>query len=63
MDIPGLSTIMSTGYTQGKVGMAVLDKALDMNEVLGAQMVEMIDAAALERSVNPNVGGNFDIRV
>ena len=28
-----------------------------------ANMVEMLDAAAMERSVNPDIGGNIDIMV
>ncbi|MBO4981338.1 MAG: YjfB family protein [Lachnospiraceae bacterium] len=63
MDIAGLSTIMATDYTMSRVGTAVLGNALDMNEELGAGLVQMIDAAAMERSVNPAQGGNFDVRV
>lgn len=63
MDIAGLSTAMASSSLQGKVGIAVLSKAMDLNEELGAGMVQMIDAAALERSVNPSVGGNFDMSI
>ncbi len=63
MDIAGLSTIMATNYVQEKVGVAMLDNALDMNAELGAGIVQMIDAAAMERSVNPAVGANFDMSV
>lgn len=48
---------------QSKVGTAVLSKAMDTNEQLGQGMVQMIDAAAMEQSVNPAVGGNFDVRI
>ncbi|MBO6298478.1 MAG: YjfB family protein [Lachnospiraceae bacterium] len=47
----------------GDIGTAVLGKALDSQETAGAGLIKMIDAAAMERSVNPNVGGNFDISV
>ncbi len=63
MDIAGLSTIMSTTNLQSQVGVAVVSKAMDTNEALGQGFVEMIDAAAMEQSVNPHVGGNFDMRI
>lgn len=63
MDIAGVSMALANIQTWNQVGTAVLDKALETNESLGAGMVQMIDAAAMERSVNPNVGANFDIRI
>ena len=63
MDIAGLSTIMKTSELQGQVGTAVLSKAMNVNEELGAGLVQMIDAAAMEQSVNPHIGGNIDIRI
>ena len=46
-----------------KIGTAVLGKAMETSEQLGAGIVEMIDAAAMELSVNPYVGANFDVRI
>lgn len=63
MDIAGLSMDMATMDVQSQVGIKMLSKAIDMGEDLGAGMVQMIDAAAMERSVNPAVGGNVDIRL
>ncbi len=63
MDIASLATTMSSIDLQGKVGTAVLSKSLDMNEIFGAELVQLIDSAAMERSVNPAVGSNFDVRV
>lgn len=63
MDIAGLSMSLGTISTLSEVGTTVLSKALDTNEALGQGLVEMIDAAAMERSVNPAVGANFDMRV
>lgn len=63
MDIAGVSMELSNISTQSRVGTAVLGKAMDANEELGAGLVKMIDAAAMEQSVNPNVGANFDMRV
>ncbi|MBR1852181.1 MAG: YjfB family protein [Lachnospiraceae bacterium] len=63
MNIAGLSTVMATSNVQSQVGTAVLSKTMDTNEALGQGLVQMIDSAAMERSVNPNVGSNFDMRV
>ena len=63
MDITGLSLELSNISTQSRVGTAVLSKAMDANEELGAGLVQMIDAAAMEQSVNPGIGANFDMRV
>lgn len=63
MDIAGLSMAMATNSVQSKISIAVLDKAMDTNEALGAGLVQMIDSAAMERSVNPHIGGNFDMSV
>lgn len=63
MDIAGLSMDLSAVSTMSKVGTAVLSKTLDTNEALGQGLVRMIDAAAMERSVNPAVGANFDMYV
>lgn len=63
MDVAGLSMSMAAGKVQNQVSIAVLSKAMDTNEALGQGLVEMIDSAAMERSVNPGVGANFDMRV
>ena len=63
MDIAGLSTDLSAISTMSKIGVAVLSKTMDTNEALGDGLVQMIDAAAMERSVNPAVGANFDMSV
>ena len=63
MDIAGLSMSLASIDTSSKVGTAVLSKALDTNETMGQGIVQMIDAATMEQSVNPAVGSNFDMRV
>ncbi|MCI9318686.1 MAG: putative motility protein [Lachnospiraceae bacterium] len=63
MDIAGLSMDLSAISTMSKIGVAVLSKTMDTNEALGDGLVQMIDAAAMERSVNPAVGANFDMSV
>ena len=62
MDIAGVSMALAQVNISNKVGTAVLDNTMETAENLAAGMVEMIDAAAMERSVNPAVGGNFDFR-
>lgn len=63
MDIAGVSMALSKISTQSQVSTAVLSKAMDTNETLGEGLVRMLDAAAMEQSVNPAVGGNFDMRI
>lgn len=63
MDIPGLSMALSQAKVQNDFSVAMLAKTMDLGEVLGAGMVEMIDAAAMERSVTPYIGGNIDLMV
>lgn len=63
MDIAGLSTALAANRIQTQAGIAVLSKSMDTSEALGAGLIEMIDAAAMELSVNPGVGANLDLRV
>ncbi len=63
MDIPALSMAMATSQLQTNVGIAMLSKTLDLNQVLGDNLTDMIDAAAMERSVYPAIGGNIDLSV
>lgn len=63
MDIAGLSMSLSAIETANQVGVAMLSKAMDNSQTIGAGIVEMIDSAAMERSVNPAVGSNFDVYV
>lgn len=63
MDIASVSMTLANIETMSKVGVAVLDKTLETNDTLAAGMVQMIDAAEMERSVNPHIGANFDMRV
>ncbi len=52
------SSSVSSGSLAYAVSTAVLDQSLEMNEALGASMVQM-----MEHSVNPAVGGNIDLYV
>jgi len=61
--IPSLSVMMATQDSLSKVSTAVLKQSMDTAEIAGAGLLKMIDAAAMERSVNPSVGSNFDMVV
>ena len=45
-----------------EVSMALANASV-LSQVGTAGIVQIMDAAAMELSVNPNVGANFDIRV
>lgn len=62
MDIPALSMAMSQSNIMNNVGIAMLDKSLDLNQNLGEQLTAAIDHS-MELSVNPYVGANFDVSV
>ena len=57
-DIPSLSMYMARNETLQDVGTALLSNALNVQESIGAATVSM-----MEQSVNPAVGGNFDMSV
>lgn len=63
MDIPELSMALSASKLQSDWGTAMLSKNLDALQDVGNTIEEMIDVSALERSVNPNLGGTIDIRL
>lgn len=61
--IPSLSVMMATQDSLSKVSTAVLKQSMDTAEIAGQGILNMIDSAAMERSVNPSVGSNFDMVV
>ncbi len=63
MDVAGISMAMAQMDISSRVGVAMLDKTLDNAEAMGDQMLKIMDAAAMEVSVNPSVGSNFDMRI
>ena len=63
MDIASVSMALAQTNSLSKVGVAVLDKAMEANESAGNGLLKMMDAAAMERSVNPAIGSNFDMLV
>ncbi len=63
MDIAQLSMAMSASQVQSAFGVAMLSQSLDTAAVAGNQITSMIDASAMELSVNPAIGANFDMYV
>ncbi|MDR2044104.1 MAG: YjfB family protein [Clostridium sp.] len=63
MDIAGMSFALANASLQNDVSVAVLSKAMDTSEAIGSGMVQMLDAAAMEQSVNPNVGSSLDLKI
>lgn len=62
MNIPELSTALANVQLSNQVGVAVLDKALESSQTSGESLINMMDRS-MELSVNPHVGGNFDMLV
>ncbi|MBR6326800.1 MAG: YjfB family protein [Lachnospiraceae bacterium] len=58
-----LSVSLNTSNTINDYSVKMLAKTMDVNEQMGQNLVQMIDSAAMERSVNPSVGANFDMTV
>ncbi|MBE5942612.1 MAG: putative motility protein [Lachnospiraceae bacterium] len=61
MEINGMgmaTTVLANSSPQSAVGLMMLNKAMDTDQVNGDLMTKM-----LERSVNPMVGQNIDIRL
>lgn len=63
MDIPALAMSISQTNLLNQVGISVLSNQLSNAEMTGSAITQMIDAAGMERSVNPSVGSNFDMYV
>ncbi|MCI8764861.1 MAG: putative motility protein [Lachnospiraceae bacterium] len=57
MNIPALSTTLSTLELSGELGIAIMSKALDTAEVTGDAIAQMMEAAVT------GLGQNLDIRV
>ncbi|MBO4882127.1 MAG: YjfB family protein [Lachnospiraceae bacterium] len=63
MGLVNMAVNFKQATTMSDISTAILAKALDTGRDMGQGMVELIDSAAMERSVNPMVGGNIDISV
>lgn len=62
MDVTALNNIalsqISPSTSPSDISVAILGKQLDVTQKLGDTMIQ-----AMERSVNPHIGGNIDISV
>ena len=63
MSIEKVSMTMSNIDTTSRVGVEMLSKNINTMEQVGEGIVKMIDAADMERSINPELGGNIDLRI
>ena len=63
MNVSGLSMVNSLSKVQSDVGIAMFSKTMESNESMGQEIVNAIEKAAMERSVSPFLGGNFDMSV
>ena len=61
MDIPAISMAMSQINLMQQVNVSLMSEQMDLAEVTGDAITKMMDAASMERSVNPSVGANFDM--
>ena len=58
MSIASLSTDMAMAKTMTEVSTAVMKQTMDVNETLGNGMIKM-----MEKSVQPHLGNNIDIKL
>ena len=63
MDITGISMAMSQNKVMTQVGIAMMSNTMDIAETAGAAITNMIDTVGMEQSVNPNIGGNFNMTI
>jgi hypothetical protein len=64
MDIPALSMAMSQASLIQDASLSVTKMAMDTAKVNATNMTEMLGQnKAMEQSVQPHLGGNFDIRM
>ena len=63
MGLVNMAVSFKQATTMNDISTAILAKVINTGEDLGQGMVQMLDSAAMERSVNPAVGGNIDISV
>lgn len=58
IDLAAYSISHSSMDVLSQVSIAMLDKTLDMQQMMGDNLTKL-----MEMSVNPSVGGNIDIRI
>lgn len=63
MNIGNVSMALAQSSSLSDVGTAVLGKSLETAEQNGNGLLKILNSAALERSINPSIGANFDMVV
>lgn len=64
MDLAAISMGMSQAKVQQDASIAVMKMAMDTSKVNAAGLTEMLSQTkSMEMSVEPNLGGNLDIRI
>lgn len=63
MDIPALSTAMASSQIQAQASLQVAVKVMDIAKQDGANLVNLMQSAAVENSVTPHLGGNVDVKL
>ena len=63
MSLVNLASGVAQNSNMTQIGTAMLAKTLDAQRSEGAQMLKLMDSAAMELAVNPHIGGNFDMSV
>lgn len=62
MDIAALSMSMAQTELMNSVGIAMLDKSLEMSNEMADTFTAALDHS-MELSVNPHIGANIDISI
>ena len=63
MDITSLSMGLAQSNLLTDVGTAMLAKSFEQADVDSNAITQMMDASAMELSVNPDIGANIDIYI
>ena len=63
MDITSLSMGLAQSNLLTDVGTAMLAKSFEQADVVSNAITQMMDASAMELSVNPDIGANIDIYI
>jgi hypothetical protein len=65
MDVAALSVGMSQLKVQQQAGLSVMKMAMNVGKAQMDGLLQMTEqsARAMERSVQPNLGGNIDVRI
>lgn len=64
MDIAAMSAVLSQSKVQQQAGLSVMKMAMGVEATKGDSIASLIGetAQAMESSVQPNLGANFDIQ-